>query len=957
MTSVVSDACHELVVRSGSLVVIYQGKGRRFRCLCRETFVSSPALARHISGCSSFEITSKVIASYECVKCRKPFSKTREVAQHFGSCTSPQENASDEDSSPSVSDAECFKCRFCSLTYKTKIGCGLHERHRHAAQLDEVCPVGKVPRWTPTEDNLLIQAEAELRIELNLPFSRSVHGEGMNQRILARIISMEPNFNRTEAAIQARRSQRRHDYTNAVKERMVRLTQDRGHVFDPQTRDESRAEASWGGSLFSALGNLFRGNGSNQDDSALMPASTAVVDQDVGSPECECKAGLHLAATRYLESLEGRPRLKAKGFLTRVLENLQSFSSEEMIECMQERARNAPPSQEFRRAANTLGRKAASKAAKCARERTIYETQGSKRCLQYLRNPTDASLCTEETAKLFKGVFEAQRLTDREPCARKAQAMDSHVVHSPVAPAEVEAQLKRIDAATAPGPDGIRIADLKQIKSADLACLFSIFLYHEDTPLALKVNKTTMIPKSANPGIGDWRPITVASVVDRLFAKVLEARLSRCLRLNPKQRGFVRSIDGCGENILAYSAALKYSRARAKPLVIASLDLAKAFDSVQHDSISRALNRLSVDHSTIRLIANLVSNHKTEIRHQSGKVVAELNRGVRQGWPLSPLLFLVIVDELLEALDDANGFTVESPSLERATLTGTAFADDVVLYSSSELGMRQHISTAVAWCKSRHLRVNASKSSLLYLRRVPKQKKVVLSNLAISIEGDQIPMVKDSFERILGVHMHYTGRVDNRVGEFSKDLELIEKSRLRATQKIAMLRTCLIPMIKFRLVYGYATKQACCQIDCIIRKQVSAVLHLPHSYSKAAIHAPCKQGGLGIPLLAEVVPLLQARLLRRMQESSNLATKILASNKKLSKSTLLQLPLTDMRQLTDDDIKSCQRQLEGRRMSAFYETTQGSGWKHFIGAPRLFLANPRARGWTCLLYTSPSPRD
>ena len=228
MTSVVSDACHELVVRSGSLVVIYQGKGKRFRCLCRETFVSSPALARHISGCSSFEVTSKVIASYECVKCRKPFSKTLEVAQHFGSCIFPQDNASDEDCSPSVSDADCFKCRFCSLTYKTKIGCGQHERHRHAAQLDEVCPVGKVPRWTSTENNLPIQAEAELRIELNLPFNRSVHGEGMNQRILAKIISMEPNFNRTEAAIQARRSQGRHGYINAVKERMVRLTQDRG---------------------------------------------------------------------------------------------------------------------------------------------------------------------------------------------------------------------------------------------------------------------------------------------------------------------------------------------------------------------------------------------------------------------------------------------------------------------------------------------------------------------------------------------------------------------------------------------------------------------------------------------------------------------------------------------------------------------------------------------------------
>jgi len=62
VTSIVSDACDELVVRSGFLVVIYQPKGKR--CLYRETFVRSPALARHISGCSSFEVMSMVIASY-----------------------------------------------------------------------------------------------------------------------------------------------------------------------------------------------------------------------------------------------------------------------------------------------------------------------------------------------------------------------------------------------------------------------------------------------------------------------------------------------------------------------------------------------------------------------------------------------------------------------------------------------------------------------------------------------------------------------------------------------------------------------------------------------------------------------------------------------------------------------------------------------------------------------------
>lgn len=62
------------------------------------------------------------------------------------------------------------------------------------------------------------------------------------------------------------------------------------------------------------------------------------------------------------------------------------------------------------------------------------------------------------------------------------------------------------------------------------------------------VNRTTMIPKSAEPGVGDWRPITVASVIDRLFAKILESRQSKAVTLNSDQRGFMQQIDGCGEN-------------------------------------------------------------------------------------------------------------------------------------------------------------------------------------------------------------------------------------------------------------------------------------------------------------------------------------------------------------------------------------------------------------------------
>lgn len=132
--------------------------------------------------------------------------------------------------------------------------------------------------------------------------------------------------------------------------------------------------------------------------------------------------------------------------------------------------------------------------------------------------------------------------------------------------------------------------------------------------------------------------------------------------------------------------------------------------------------------------------------------------------------------------------------------------NDVILYSSSIHGMTRQQATASPWCAARGMRINPKKSTVLHLRRVAHEKRVVMSQDDMSIEREKIPMVSDSFERVLGVHMKFTGQVDHKADDFARDLDLVCNSKLRPSQKIAMIRECLIPMIKFRLVYGFANK-------------------------------------------------------------------------------------------------------------------------------------------------------
>lgn len=654
------------------------------------------------------------------------------------------------------------RCQFCPRVFNSRRGAALHERRAHEAAVPAIAPRDKVPRWTQTEDDILIEAEANVRYSLDLPeneyFFSSNYVE-LNNLILDYIVSKYPTFRRSKEAISCRRKWK-HDkgHLEAVIMRKNDIILARQNM---QAVDGSNIPASL--SSNTSAPSIDDAASQQREESSLSAMITDI-------PECRCKGALFDAIKAHIELLKTRPGTSDRAnFLEAMLSNLNNFSSADFSNAL----RNSKDNNKVMSVSAVfptvrLGARQQARAAETGKVRSILDEQGHKRCLQYLRNPTSSGLCSLETVELFKQVFEDEGAgVDTEDVDLMPRG-DTHGIHSPIRSSEVVEQLKRLQKNTAPGPDGLRKEALQDMDPEDLACLFNIFLHGQNVPKELKLNKTTMIPKSAEPGAGDWRPITVASIVDRLFAKVLEARVSRTLQLNPDQRGFIRDLDGCGENLTAYSGALKYARARGKSLLVTSLDLAKAFDSVRYSTITRSLHRLGVDDYTVELLRNYVDNQETLIKYQEGTMKVKLNKGVRQGWPLSPVLFLAVVDELLHQLKDADGFHIKNDFGDKGVLTGIAFADDLILFSSSELGMKRHLDTAVNWCNKRGMRINPKKSTVLHLRSIPKMKKAFVSTSDFSVYGEKIPCVSDSFERVLGVHIHHTGKVDHKLDSLGR---------------------------------------------------------------------------------------------------------------------------------------------------------------------------------------------
>ena len=145
---------------------------------------------------------------------------------------------------------------------------------------------------------------------------------------------------------------------------------------------------------------------------------------------------------------------------------------------------------------------------------------------------------------------------------------------------------------SAPGFDGMKKYDLNKIAPEDMATHMTLWLFSGCPPDALKKGIVTCIPKkqgTLNPG--DFRPITVGPIIGRLFHRVLSRRMLTYWPLSNRQKAFWHG-DGLADNIWLVKSIIKKKREQKQRLNLTFIDVSKAFDSVSHQSIVRAVHRL-----------------------------------------------------------------------------------------------------------------------------------------------------------------------------------------------------------------------------------------------------------------------------------------------------------------------------------------------------------------------------
>ena len=435
------------------------------------------------------------------------------------------------------------------------------------------------------------------------------------------------------------------------------------------------------------------------------------------------------------------------------------------------------------------------------------------------------------------------------------------VLPSPVLLQELELTTSRKNAAA--GPDGLSSFAWKGVRNDDRLALLNAILLEGTVPEILSTARTVLIPKIPSPSLPQhYRPISVNSVVARQLSRILLLRMEGSVELRGDQRGFIKA-DGCAENTQVLGAIIRDARLQLKELHIASLDISKAFDTIQHQPLMDILGDL-LDPSLVPLVMSLYVSSTTSLVHEGSRSdKIRIGRGVRQGDPLSPFLFNLAAKNILDRLSSNVGY-----DLRGVRVGSLAFADDVVLVASTPGGLRARIRDFEVGAGLFGMKVNAAKSVTLSLVPSGKEKKIrVCTDYDFRVDGGAIAAlaVGQSFS-YLGVRVGSTGLVSSE-WPLAEMLERLGAAPLKASQKMEILRLHVLPTGIHPLVLGGVTCGGLTTLDRRVRAFIRTTLNLPRDTPEGFFHAKIKDGGLGVQSLSWHVPLLTQERISRMSSS------------------------------------------------------------------------------------------
>lgn len=410
---------------------------------------------------------------------------------------------------------------------------------------------------------------------------------------------------------------------------------------------------------------------------------------------------------------------------------------------------------------------------------------------------------------------------------------------------ELEKAAKMMKNGKSPGCDGIPIEFYKAFWDVVGPLLLASFLHSIQKGILTPNQRramVTMIPKKNRDTrhISNWRPISVLNVDYKIFAKSLALRLANIVPklTHHNQTGFVPS-RFIGDGIKNIHSIIDFLNETGRKGLIVSLDFRAAFDSIHHSFLFRVLETYNLGANFLSWIKTLyTSSESCILNHGCSTGWFNFQRGIRQGCPISPFLFVLAVERLADSIR-------ANPNIRGIDLLSShtkiqQFADDSTLFVEDEESLLTAFDSLHLFEQYSGLALNLSKTVGLNIGEIQLR-----SSLASNLQW------RDSLS-ILGIHFSKdtTAEFDLEYN-FSPNLKKMEsictdwsKRSISLKGKIVIINTLVLPVIYFQCNMLAVTARIFAEVNRIVSTFLWSGKR--PKISKHCLELPTSGGGMGL---------------------------------------------------------------------------------------------------------------
>jgi hypothetical protein len=316
---------------------------------------------------------------------------------------------------------------------------------------------------------------------------------------------------------------------------------------------------------------------------------------------------------------------------------------------------------------------------------------------------------------------------------------------------EIKTTLFQMGPMKAPGPDGFPALFYQNhwnFLETDLCHAIRSFLHGGSLPEGFCDSIIVMIPKVTNPEhLKNFRPISLCNVLYKIASKVLANRLKLILPfvISENQSAFVPGRLLTDNALIAYECLHTIRQQRLKrPFFALKVDMMKAYDRVEWNFLFGCLQKLGFDQTWIDTVMRCCVTSVRYAVRVNGELTEPVtpSRGIRQGDPISPYLFLLCTEGLsclLQQRADQRELQGLCNGRLGPPISHLLFADDSIFFARSDERSVDALQRVLElYCEGSGQKINLDKSSVFFGSHCPEAvKQMVKQKLNVQSEALQ----------------------------------------------------------------------------------------------------------------------------------------------------------------------------------------------------------------------------